>query len=313
MKALLNHATKPDRHAKLRRIAVLFAIALIAVGIVGPRWGRSESQSVAVGRDIVLVLDLSRSMLAEDMNSKEAPARWQAAVAGAKSLVNELRTRGGDRVGVVIYAARPFVLVPLTTDADHILAKLSELDGLHPPAEVRPDRDDTPSGTRIGAALATAVQTHDERFPGFQEIILLTDADDPARDEEWRTGITAARNAGIPVHVVGLGDPVHESFVLVNGEAIEGVGPDGVRSQVQTQLHEEIEKAIANETRGVYLPTHMAVPKLDEFFRNVISTNATREVDDDRRPQPRSQAGWFYAAASLLLLFAWWKPVRVLN
>src|SRR5262249_56130300 len=63
------------------------------------------------------------------------------------------------------------------------------------------------SGTRIGAALRLAVAAHDPRMQGAQDIILLSDGDDPVADNEWREGIDAAAAKKIPIHTVGLGTP----------------------------------------------------------------------------------------------------------
>lgn len=296
---------RPRRGAWLAGVAMFFAWALLVLGVAGPRWGKGEDGGVAVGRDVVIVLDVSRSTWAEDMASAAAPERWQAAVAGAQDLVAAARRAGGHRVGVVIFAARPKVLVPLTTDYDHVRLKLAELDARTPPPEVRPADDAAGSGTRIGAALAAAVDAHDPRFPGYQDIVLITDADDPAGDEEWRRGVAAARKANIPVHVVGVGDPARESFILKGGEPLEAPGPGGAPAPIQTRLHEDVAQAIAAEGRGAYLPARREVPRLGEFFRTRIEPFPTKELSDDLLPQPRERYAWFLGPAAALLVLAW--------
>ncbi len=243
-------------------------------------------------------------MLAADMAGP--PERWQAAVAGAQDLVESLRSRGGHRAAIVVFAAKPKLLVPLTTDYDHLQAKLAELDAAHPPPEIRPD-EGSKSGTRIGAALAAAVEAHDPRFPGYQDIILLSDGDDPADDREWAAGVSVARQASIPVHAVGLGDPVHPSPVLVDGRLLESIGKDGVRDPVQTRLHEDVLKAIAEEGRGSYLPARREVPRLGEFFRTRIEPNPSRELSDDALPQPKDRSAWFLGIGLALLAIGWWR------
>ena len=304
---LEDHVVGPRARSLLETVVLASGWLSLIVALAGPRWGIDPESGVAVGRDIVLVLDFSRSMLAEDIADRAATTRWQAEVAAAKALVSACRRQGGERLALVVFAARPLVVAPLTTDYDHLLLRLDALDARRPPAEIGVARDDAASGTRIGAALLTAVNQHDDRFTGYQDIVLFTDADDPAQDGEWKLGVTAARTAGIPVHVVGLGDPSRDSFVLVDGEPLEG--PAG---QVQTRLHETIVEAIAAEGRGVTVPAQTSIPMLDNFYRMLRNT-ALREVSDEHRPQPQNRSGWFTASAALMLGLAWCGPRRRLR
>lgn len=298
--------TTPQRRSVFGRFATAVAWLAVVLAVARPQWGQTDEPGVAVGRDVVIALDFSRSMWAEDMAGRTHPARWQAAVHAATGLVEQMRARGGHRVAVVVFAARAKLLVPLTTDYDHVAFRLSELDARTPPADVRPT-DDAASGTRIGAGIAAAVAAHDPRFPGLQDILLLTDGDDPVADGEWQTGVTAARNAKTPVHVVGLGDPRHDSTIQHRGDFLESLNQAGVRVPVQTRLHEDVTAAISEETRGAYLPAGRELPDLGPFFQSRIESNATRDVSDERLPQPRDRYEWFLAPAGLFLLLVWWR------
>ena len=287
------------------RWAVGLGWLLLAVGLAGPGWGTGEG-GVAVGRDVVIVLDLSRSMLAAD--TADPATRWQTGVAAARDLVAATRDRGGHRVGVVVFAARPYVLVPLTTDADHVDAALADLDGEFPPPAVRPGTDPGPaSGTRIGSALAAAVAAHDPRFPNARDVVLITDGDDPAGDREWAAGVSAARAAGVPVHVVGIGDPDRDSPIVIDGEPLAFPGPGGVPAPVRTRMRDAFLRELAVEARGEYLPAGRTVPPLGEFWRARIEPLTARQLTDDAVPQPRDRSAWFYAAAAGFLFLGWWR------
>ncbi len=267
-------------------------IALI-LGLSGPRWGKSDETGVAVGRDLVVVIDLSRSMLADDMSDSAVRTRWQAARAGALDLLDGVARRGGHRVAVVVFAAHPKLLCPLTTDYDHVRAVLDDIDGDYPPPEVRPGPADVISGTRIGEALKTAVEAHDKRFPGFQDIVLFSDGDDPADDREWVRGADEARKADIPVHAVGVGNPDVDAF-LTFGEEL-----------VPTRLQEEPLKQIAAETRGRYIAARTTTPQIGEFFRSHLEPLPSRYVSDESIPLPKERYPWFLAPALALLLVGW--------
>ncbi|HEY3790120.1 MAG TPA: VWA domain-containing protein [Urbifossiella sp.] len=274
-------------------------IALIA-GLAGPRWGKSDEPGVAVGRDIVLLIDLSQSMKADDMASPEARTRWEAARAGLLDFMNAVSRRGGHRIAVIAFAARPKLLAPLTTDYDHVRSVIEEIDGRQPPPEVRPGVDPSiVSGTRIGSALIAAVNAHDPRFPGSQDIILISDGDDPGDDREWARGSDGARKAGIPVHTVGVGNPDAATIIIV--------GNPNNPELIQTKLEEDPLKQIAAETRGEYLAARRDVPRLGEFFRTRIEPFPSREVSDDSIPQPKERYPWFLGPALVLFAIGWFR------
>ena len=290
--------TNPRPRRRWLGLAYPLAWTALILGIAGPRWGKSEEPGVAVGRDFVVVVDLSQSMKADDMASPNAKTRWEAAKAGLFDLLNSVSRRGGHRIAVVVFAARAKLLVPLTTDYDHVRAVIDEIDGSLPPPEVRPGADPSiVSGTRIGTGLIAAVNAHDSRFAGSQDIILISDGDDPGDDREWARGSDAARKAGIPVHTVGVGNP--------DAATILTVGDPNNPELIQTKLEEDPLKQIAAETRGEYLAARRDVPRLGDFFRSRIEPHPSREVSDDAIPQPKERYPWFLAPALALFAIGW--------
>jgi Ca-activated chloride channel family protein len=232
------------------------------------------------------------------MASAEARTRWEAARAGLLDLMNAVARRGGHRIAVVAFAARAKLLVPLTTDYDHVRSVIEEIDGQFPPPEVRPGADTSiASGTRIGAGLIAAVNAHDPRFPGSQDIILVSDGDDPGDDREWSRGSDAARRAGIPVHTVGVGNPETPAIVAVG----DPMNPE----LIQTKLDEDVLKQIAAQTRGEYLAARREVPRLGDFFHARIEPHPSREVSDDRIPQPKERYPWLLVPALVLFAAGW--------
>jgi Ca-activated chloride channel homolog len=208
-----------------RGLFVGLGLVCLAIGAAGPQWGRDWYQESAPGRDVVVLLDCSRSMRAG------TPSRLVAARQAALDLATALERRGGYRIGLVACAANPHLIVPLTLDFAHFRAALDGAEFLPDDPAVRP-REGDPSGTRLGRGIEAAIAAHDERFLGARDIILLSDGDDPVEDAEWLNGTSRARAVGIPVDVVGLGDP---------DEPMTIPGPDGplhdenglVRSRLQ--------------------------------------------------------------------------------
>ena len=299
--------THPLRGRRWLGAAYPFAWLALVLGVAGPRWGKSDEPGVAVGRDLVVVVDLSRSMLADDMVVRNAPRRWEAAKVALRDLMDAVSRRGGHRVGLVVFAARPKLVCPLTTDYDHVRAKIEEIDGEFPPPECRPGADPSiVSGTRIGAGLAAAVQAHDGRFTGCQDIILISDGDDPADDREWAKGADAARRAHVPVHTAGVGDPVRPSLIVIDGQLLESApAPDVPANPVQTRLHADVLREIAANTRGECVAAGPDLPRLGEFFRARLEPLPARQVSDDALPQPKEQFVWFLAPALALFAVGW--------
>src|SRR5579871_2493758 len=277
----------------LRGVSLACGLSLLMVAIAGPQWGRDWEQSAAPGRDLVAVLDLSHSMLAQDV----LPNRAERAQRALWDLSYAIEQRGGHRVALVAFAARARLVCPLTHDYSHFRASLAELDAAQLPPALQPQGPDATSGTRIGAALQTAVEAHDLRYRGYQDILLLSDGDDPARDEEWRSGVSAARSAQIPVHTIGVGNPDR-------GSPIPLAGDHTLHHQSQmvlTRLEEEPLRAIADWTGGTYTPARTDQLALGELFCARLESGATHDNPDDALPLYRQRYPWFFGSALLFL------------
>jgi Ca-activated chloride channel family protein len=281
------------------RLLLFVGVATLIVAGAGPRWGKGGESGVVVGRDLVIVLDLSRSMTAADMADPVHQERWQAARAGLHDLADRVQQRGGHRLGLVVFAARPWVVCPLTSDYDHFRARLDEFSPTAPPPEVRPDPDEPlATGTGIGAAVRMALGVHDPRFPGYQDILLLSDGDGPGVEAESEGGVKDAAERQIPVHVVGLGDPNRPTELIVG----EG---NSAEILAGTRLQEPFLRDLARRTRGEYLPARREVPDLGDWFVRAIEPRPSRELSDDALPQPKDRAVWFVGAGLLFLVLSW--------
>jgi Ca-activated chloride channel family protein len=259
---------------------------LLAIAIAGPRWGREDAQ-LAGGRDIVVVADLSRSMQATDVAGASVMTRAEAARAGIRGLVDQMEKQGGHRLALVGFAARAQVLCPLTHDYDHFREALNGLDPDNGLLDIGPASPDDQSGTRMGAALRQAAALHDDRLRGSQEIVLLSDGDDPLDDGEWRAGVASALTKQVPIHVVGVGDPASESTIR--------------NSPARTKLHEEPLRAIAASTGGTYVASRTSPIAADRLYAALTDRKPMREHEEPTLPSLRGQATWFWSASLLCL------------
>ncbi len=280
---------------RLRRakgLCVLTGLSLLALTVAGPQWGVDLDAQTRRGRDLFVLLDLSRSM------DVEQPSRLQLAMRSLDDLADELDRHGGHRVALAGFAAKARVFFPFTQDTDHlrhVLRQIAERDypSLHVPEPV--------SGTRIGAGLRLAVETCTATNGPKPIIVLISDGDDPVDDGEWKTGIEAAKAKNVIVHVVGIGDPD-------KGETIpHGRDPLIFDDQpVISKLNEALLRAIAEQTGGQYLPARIAKLPLGTILLRLLEADARRETTTIQSSVPiyEQQYAWFLLPAITLLLLA---------
>jgi len=186
-------------------LAVLtyLALALFIVALARPQLGRVTTRVQATGVDIMLVLDVSRSMLAEDFTIGNRRANRIDAV----KLVTEqfIRERPNDRIGLVAFAGRPYLVSPLTLDHDWLIRNLERLRiGL------------VEDGTAIGSAIASAANRLKDKEAKTKLIVLLTDGDNNAGKVQPLTAAEAAKALGIRIYTIGAGTEGEAPFPLTN-------------------------------------------------------------------------------------------------
>jgi len=179
------------------------ALGLFIVALARPQLGRVTTRVQATGVDIMLVLDVSRSMLAEDFTIGNRRANRIDAV----KLVTEqfIRERPNDRIGLVAFAGRPYLVSPLTLDHDWLIRNLERLRiGL------------VEDGTAIGSAIASAANRLKDKEAKTKLIVVLTDGDNNAGKVQPLTAAEAAKALGIRIYTIGAGTEGEAPFPLTN-------------------------------------------------------------------------------------------------
>ncbi len=169
-----------------------FALAALILAVARPQLGRTITRTQASGVDIMLVLDVSGSMLAEDFTIGTQRANRLEAV----RMVTErfINSRPGDRLGIIAFAGRPYLVSPLTLDHEWLIRNLDRIRiGL------------VEDGTAIGSALASAANRLKDKPAESKLIVLLSDGDNNAGKIQPLTAAEAAKALGIRVYTVGAG------------------------------------------------------------------------------------------------------------
>lgn len=217
------------------------AVALGLVGLARPELGERPSSLARTGRDLLVLLDLSRSMNAGDGGSARSPGNTRLDLA-KHAIMSVLATSPGHRVALVVFGGSAFLQLPLTDDhaAFQRFLEAASTDDLGDPA------------TDLSNALAAAATTfeHDgER--GYQTVLLVSDGE--SGEGDVGPALTRLRRAGIPVFAVGVGTPEGAPVPADSTEAPERWHRDHIGRIVVSRLEENELRRAARETQGRYV------------------------------------------------------------
>jgi len=235
------------------------AVGLLIVALAQPRWGRLPGSELPPGHDVVLLVDVSRSMGAEDA----LPDRLGAATRAAGSLLEALGREPGHRAAVVAFAGRGASRCALTEDLG---AAAEALEALRP-GEIRP------GGTDLGAGLEAALDAFDDREPADgRTIVAFTDGEDHAGT--WARLLPRLAASRIVVHAVAVGDPDHARPVpAVGGGTLTYRG-----QPVASRRDDAAPAAVARATGGAFLPMGVARLDLGPLYTERIAPVARRRM-----------------------------------
>ncbi len=262
----------------------LWFVALVAlvVALARPLWGTQVMVRAQEGVEVMVVLDVSASMLAEDIK----PNR----LARAKLTIEELMDRlGGNEVGLVIFSGAAFVQFPLT--ADFYTAR-SFLDGAGPGSISRP-------GTALGEAIRVALDGFPEERATSHVILLLTDGEGHEGDPVAAAQEAAAQ--GVVVHAIGFGSPTGEPIPIRDADgALTGYKKNTQGETVLSRLDEITLQQIVGETDGLYFRASAGGEEVDAIVET-IATLETGEQEGQFETQGVERFEWFAGAALLAL------------
>lgn len=284
-------------HASNRRWQIVLlhlAILLMIIGSAGIQWGRELGDQTTQGRDLVIVLDTSRSMLAEQ------PTRLERARRILLDFLQNSKQQRGLRVALVLFAGQAKVVCPLTRDFAHVQSVIEALDDRYIPPELQPDAKSAVSGTRIGMALETAIELLDPKHRGSQNLLLISDGVDPVDDGEWLDGVSTASKKSLSVDVVGVGDPTEQTKIPYDDHFLRFGGKD-----VLTQLSEDLLKDIAARTNGVYIPAETRTIPFAALYGEVLNQRQKERIlAEDNLVIYKQRSHWFFLLAIVLLVGA---------
>ncbi|MEM1125490.1 MAG: VWA domain-containing protein [Bacteroidota bacterium] len=286
-RALVQHLSqsRSPRRRRWKGALQVAGVACLAVALAGPRFGTSLREATREGVDLVIALDVSLSMQAEDV----APSRLERAKNEIKKLLGDLR---GDRVGLVVFAGDAFIQCPLTTDYGAVRLFLDVAD---------PSLLPTP-GTDFRAALRTALQAFDvaadeEGEVTSRALLILSDGENHV--EGLEALLQEAREAGVVIYTAGVGETEGTPIPLYRNGRLVGYKEDREGRTVTTRLAEAALQDLA--TDGAYFRIARTSSSLPQFI-NALERLERAELEADQFETYEERYQWPLALGLLLLL-----------
>ena len=292
---LVKRLTSSSSNGKRKFRVALIALSgiVLCLSLLDPRWGTRYKEVEQKGIDTFFVLDVSRSMLAQDVR----PNRLERA---KTAIMDVLDVMGSDRAGLITVAGDATLTVPLTLDYSSLRLSLENVS----PRSVKR------GGTMIGDGIRLAQDSFTDDVQEYKSIIVLTDGEDMGSFPTEAASDASAM--GIRVYTVGIGDPINGSRIPTTryGQPafIEHEG-----EEVWSIMNPEELTQVANAGDGAFVPAGIANLDLASIYAQRIASNAGKSFDSVKLEQfiPRFQ--WFVLPALLLLLGDSWLSLRAKN
>ncbi len=286
----------------LKIIILSLAFACLSLALVNPKIGTKLETVRSQGVDIVFAVDVSKSMLAEDI----APNRLEKSKQLVTQIINNLAS---DRVGIIAYAGKAFPQLPITTDYASAKMFLQNM-----------NTDMLSSqGTAIHEAIELAKTYYDDEEQTNRVLIIISDGEDHGRAA---TDIAEeARDEGIRIFTIGVGDVKGGPIPIKRNGVVLNYKKDKNGETVVTKLNEETLKQIANEANGEYI-NGKNTSEVVSAIKDVLEKMDKKEFESKQIADFKDQFQWFLGLGILLLFLdifllerktAWLKRLNLFN
>ena len=279
---------------------LMFALAFLTMGAAGVLEGSRLEEVKREGVDIMIALDVSNSMKAEDIK----PNRLERAKQFITRLISQM---GNDRIGIVVFADNAYVHLPITVDHSAARLFLTSID-----TDIVPRQ-----GTDIGIALDLAVKSFGDSITKHNAIIIITDGED--HEEDALSAAKSAAEKGITIHTVGMGSPEGVPIPVYSRGQRTGFLKDRSGNTVLTRLNENILQQIASAGGGIYVRATNSGNELG-VITDEINKMTRREFESKVFTQYENRFQYFVGAAIILLIIEllvsersskWWHKLNL--
>jgi len=260
---------------------LMLALGAMIIALARPQYGSKLSEVKRRGIELIIALDVSNSMLAEDIQ----PSRLENAKMAISRLVDKLQN---DKIGLIVFAGDAYVQMPITTD--YTAAKLF-LNAINPQMVPR-------QGTSVSSAIRLAMRSFSPESEKSRAIIVITDGED--HEEGAIEAAREAVEAGMVVHTIGIGTPSGVPIPLSTGSGRVDFRTDSEGKVVISKLNEELLRQVAAGGKGVYIRATNSrtglndiLDEMNKMEKEEISAKVYSEFDEQFV---------YYAALALILI-----------
>jgi Ca-activated chloride channel family protein len=260
------------RSQKLKAAATILAACFLIFALIGPRWGFQWREVKRQGIDIIVAIDTSRSMLAQDVK----PSRLERSKLAVEDLLDLLQ---GDRIGLIAFSGTSFLQCPLTLDYSAFSMALDAVN-----TELIPR-----GGTSISRAIKTAITAFEGKAKKYKALILITDGEDHEGDPV--KAADEAAEQGIRIFCVGVGTREGELIPVTDENGSMSFLKDRRGQVVKSRLDETTLQKIALNTGGGYIRASGTEYGLDIIYDQKISAMEKKDLESklQRRYEERYQ------------------------
>ncbi|MGC4040835.1 MAG: VWA domain-containing protein [Flavobacterium sp.] len=266
----------------LKLAVVLLAMTCLIIGLVNPKIGTKMETVKREGIDIIFAIDVSKSMLAEDV----APNRLEKSKQLVSQIINNL---GNDRIGIIAYSGSAFPVLPITTD--YSVAKMF-LQTMNPGMI-------SAQGTSIDDAINLATTFVDKKDKTNKLLVIITDGED--HSDNAVDAAEEAKKMGLKIMTIGVGTEKGGTIPLKRNGVVESFQRDKDGEVVITKRNAEVLKTIAKASGGGYVDGNSTKEVLD-YLKNALDNIQKTEFESSQMADFKSQFQWFLAFGFFLLL-----------
>ena len=288
--------------SSLKFITLCLAVGFLMIGLINPKIGTKLETIKREGVDIVFAIDVSKSMLAEDV----APNRLEKSKQLVTQIINNLAS---DRVGIIAYAGKAFPQLPITTDyaSAKMFLQSMNTDML------------SSQGTAINEAIQLSRNYFDDEEQTNRVLIIISDGED--HNDLSIEVAEAASEEGIKIYTIGVGSEKGGPIPLKRNGVVMSYKKDQNNETVITKLDKETLRLIANEAKGSYIDGSQTAAVVEQV-RAILSVMDKKEFEAKEFAEYKDQFQWFLGIGLFFLILdvlllerktAWLKRLNLFN